>query len=511
MPGSLCRNLSENSDKQYQVLTPVRLDHVTQADDSSVSKVYVSYAQRIMITPENASSVFNNLPPSSYDDENEEPDNVFLDGFIKVFRELPKDLFVDQLVRDLHSCESSLEHMRDELFEQVKEFDNFPYGSQCHLKKRVQTRNGDLVAIKLARDIHTVVSVIEGNDITDLRDVVSAGKQRTQRSQSASCTGVRRNQHLQDQCECSTMIVELSKTVNILTADVLTMKQKFGELESLREQQMQSVEIAMIDVSKLIKTLSVAMTEGVAETKLGLERIQTECSNGMTKLKNEMKLVKQSVSECTNTVNNTSVKSVVTPKNSKVDEGRSKANTKSSTHNKPKNGTTTSVLTVNCSTPSMSKGVDSSTTEPVLQNGRLSERIVIDDDMSYSAAVSATVGQSKSRKSTVQINTNSLGEAGECSLVNTNASYTITLANRAQKKKKNEYIDERTPTRFQFESSEPLSSRPSQSNNKSTLEDDVNVSEFVKRRTKRYFFFFLGGGEGGFKPTVTQSKKIQLC
>lgn len=71
-------------------------------------------------------------------------------------------MFVNRLLLNEASCEVTLDKYRSVLFEELKESEEFPFGLQCELKRRVHTRNGDTVPVKLAYDVHSLMSVIEG-------------------------------------------------------------------------------------------------------------------------------------------------------------------------------------------------------------------------------------------------------------------------------------------------------------------------------------------------------------
>jgi hypothetical protein len=74
-------------------------------------------------------------------------------------------MFVTQILRDYHSNEQELDRIRTEYFEHLKTTHvGFPFGSDAELKRRVSTRTGDPVAIKLAQDIHTIIDVVQGGD-----------------------------------------------------------------------------------------------------------------------------------------------------------------------------------------------------------------------------------------------------------------------------------------------------------------------------------------------------------
>ena len=80
------------------------------------------------------------------DDDSEE--FVVYRGLQLLFRGLPKEMFVSRILSDTASCETKLGEMRSVLFEQLKEAEDFPYGLQAMLKRRVYTRSGDSVPIK---------------------------------------------------------------------------------------------------------------------------------------------------------------------------------------------------------------------------------------------------------------------------------------------------------------------------------------------------------------------------
>ena len=54
-------------------------------------------------------------------------------------------------------------------------------------KRRVHTRNGDTVTTKHAQDIYSLMSVLEGGEYSELKDLLARGS-RGQRSQSQSQT-----------------------------------------------------------------------------------------------------------------------------------------------------------------------------------------------------------------------------------------------------------------------------------------------------------------------------------
>lgn len=70
------------------------------------------------------------------------------------------------------SCEVKLENARVNIFERLKEVKDYPIAVQCKLKRRLHTRTGEGVPSKLAQDIHTLLSVLDGGDYGDVKGSV---------------------------------------------------------------------------------------------------------------------------------------------------------------------------------------------------------------------------------------------------------------------------------------------------------------------------------------------------
>lgn len=82
----------------------------------------------------------------------------------KLFHGLPSDLFVPRILKDYSSCETTLGHIRLMLFDTLKEIDDFSYGTDAELKRRVATKRSPPVCVKLANDIHVILSILEGDE-----------------------------------------------------------------------------------------------------------------------------------------------------------------------------------------------------------------------------------------------------------------------------------------------------------------------------------------------------------
>ena len=156
-------------------LTPVKLvgDHgeVTEA------KVPYSSGTTHIVKQELDTSSYTLFGEGSVDDLDiyDQPEHKLYMRFQSIFRGLPKEMFINRIIQCASSSEPDLENHRSMLFELVKECDEFPYGLQAELKRRVRTRNGDSVVSKLAHDVYILMSVLEGGEFSELKDIIAKG------------------------------------------------------------------------------------------------------------------------------------------------------------------------------------------------------------------------------------------------------------------------------------------------------------------------------------------------
>ena len=194
-------------------------------------------------------------------------------------------MFINRILLNEASCENKLGEMRSSLFEHLKETDDFPYGLQCQLKRRVCTRNSDSVAVKLSQDIHTLMSVLEGAEYSDMRELLSSGSGRSQRSQSSpNDTTIT--------YDSSSEIKILSDSVNTLKAEVLHLKQTQTALETARSKEIQSMKTTILGLKSDITTFTNLTRTSLNKIALSTERIESEKCLGITQLKNELKVMR---------------------------------------------------------------------------------------------------------------------------------------------------------------------------------------------------------------------------
>ena len=214
-----------------------------------------------------------------------------------LYRGLPKEMFVNRILLNKASCEVKLGEMRSHLFEQMKEDDSFPYGLQCMLKRRVATRNGDTVAVKYAYDIHTLISVLEGGEYSDTRELLSSGK--GQRSQSSSSVA---NTTMNGSSDNLGEIKSLTDSLNNLKAEFLNLKQI--AIEHARSEQITQLKSTVSSLKTDLTVLSSTVVRAVTDILLCAEQIESEKSNGIARLKSDLRVLKENVNCMQDVVDN---------------------------------------------------------------------------------------------------------------------------------------------------------------------------------------------------------------
>lgn len=161
-----------------------------------------------------------------------ESDEQYLEDYDRLsalYRQHPTDTFVHTVLRIYASDEEKLDSIRLLFFSALRENDDFPYNINSELKRRVSTRRGDPVCAKLAKDIHTLVSVLEGEDYSCLREMISNTKPRLNSQVLTNQTQAR--QSMND-------VAVLKDAVSLLQADVLLLKQKVTTNEQLHTEKL---------------------------------------------------------------------------------------------------------------------------------------------------------------------------------------------------------------------------------------------------------------------------------
>jgi hypothetical protein len=179
---------------------------------------------------------------------------IELNRLSALFCDLPSTLFVSRILLDYASDEQKLEETRVMLFSIVKENEEFPFGHHVSLKKRVITRRGEPLCVKLANDILILMSVIQGEDMSCLKDLIS-----TSRGRSKSCTAAATPPKLPAakqpvQCQCASELPVLRDSISGLQAEVLLLKQERLANERLRLNQIRDIVEMLMSVKCDVKS-----------------------------------------------------------------------------------------------------------------------------------------------------------------------------------------------------------------------------------------------------------------
>ncbi|WAR13236.1 hypothetical protein MAR_027416 [Mya arenaria] len=122
-------------------------------------------------------------------------------ALVTLYRELPRDMCVQQILREYSASESDLERLRRQYFDHLKRTAlDFPYGQDAELKRRMVTRNGEPVSARLAQDVYHIIDVTEGRDPSVLKDMISRAKTRKASVARKLYTGL--TNQPEEKCNC---------------------------------------------------------------------------------------------------------------------------------------------------------------------------------------------------------------------------------------------------------------------------------------------------------------------
>lgn len=198
-------------------------------------------------------------------DSDNENDNQYLIEYNRLsslYRQLPTDIFVQSVLRDYTSDEEKLDSVRHLFFSALRENADFPYGVQAELKRRVFTRKGEPVCVKLATDIHTLLAVLKGEDYSCLRGMISATRSRVSSQANVPTAKASSAIHSANSpANSSNDIALLKDNVASLQTDILMLKQRLSTNEQIEKEKLstvwRTVETIKADVSACSESVHV--------------------------------------------------------------------------------------------------------------------------------------------------------------------------------------------------------------------------------------------------------------
>ena len=147
-------------------LSDTQESHIECAQRPPPLEISISSRQLVRVSTGNVDSVYEDITQSSSASDN----------LMDMYRDLPKELFLSQILNDYHSDETELYTLRNKLFNELKALEEFPFASGSELKKRKHTKAGEGVAMKLCMDIYILSTVFDGAPFEDLKDLLSSSK-----------------------------------------------------------------------------------------------------------------------------------------------------------------------------------------------------------------------------------------------------------------------------------------------------------------------------------------------
>ena len=269
-------------------LTDSQESHIECAQRPRPLEISVSSRQLVQVSTDNVDNVYNDIVQSS----------SVTDKLVDLYRDLPKELFLSQILSDYHSDENELYSLRNKLFNELKDLEEFPFASTSELKKRKHTRAGEGVAMKLCTDIYTLTSVIDGGPFEDLRDLLSSSKLASQNQSICGDSGLNVGSQKEDKDKTNGNDAELSLLRGMVVgvqADILQLKEAN---RCIREEFTKDLKLVKDEIKSTKEELKSVLDSSkrnsnfIGEMQLSFDRIINEKSNGVANLRSDVKQIR---------------------------------------------------------------------------------------------------------------------------------------------------------------------------------------------------------------------------
>ena len=289
-PASVTPDYEQTAAKQ--VYTPEALNdsHIDCGQRvTSYANPNVTNRTLVNVTSENVDSVFEqiNNEHSVYSGASEKVNHV-----VKLFRDLPKDLFIGRIMSDHNSEETKLKELRNHIFTEIKNLEDFPFSLAAELKRRKQTKYGDSTALKLSGDIYTLISVFEGAPYEDLKELFSVSKSSSEvfnQSLLASNSGT---ESKATACKCEADLALFRGLLANVQSELKSLKEENELLKSNFQEQIDSIktdfESLNSDISESVEELQTT----ASSCRQLMTNMNDENSNGVASIKNDVKQIR---------------------------------------------------------------------------------------------------------------------------------------------------------------------------------------------------------------------------
>lgn len=202
-------------------------------------------------------------------------------------------MFVTQIIHDYASSDPDLEKNRSEYFEHLKSVHtNFPYGHDAELKRRVNTRSGEPVTIKLAQDIHTIIYVAKGGDVSELKPLISASRGR--KSSVFGNAKTRRDVEIRAKnysCKCGAELSALKEIIRDIQTDLLMLKQSYHTSERIRSDKMICTKSIISAMANDIKKCATLVTKHACDSETALGSLTSSLMANIIQMEDRIRLL----------------------------------------------------------------------------------------------------------------------------------------------------------------------------------------------------------------------------
>jgi hypothetical protein len=201
-------------------------------------------------------------------------------------------MFMNRLICDYRSSESDLENTRQLFFEALKSYNDFPFEFESQLKHRT-TSKSDIAVNKLANDIYTILSIMAGEDYSNMKEMISNGQHKRVQNVIETSFNVTshgdtpaRHTYSKPKSTVQVSVAEftmLKDTVLRKEADILKMKQTMQATDKFRAEQTTTIRTSVSSITVAMHDLSTCISDAVTNCKKVPDSVVSSLTETMKK------------------------------------------------------------------------------------------------------------------------------------------------------------------------------------------------------------------------------------
>ena len=253
---------------------------------TSLLNINVTPRNLVNVTQENVSSLFTEI---TEDTTNMHVPSQNVQNVLQLYRQLPKDMFLNQIISDYHSDEMELKELRNTLFSEIKCLAEFPFPIGSELKRRKKPKIGESTALKLCNDIYVLASIFEGAPFDDMKELLSISKQNYDNTQNETiCID---SSDTNTSCSHDSDIALFRSMLTTIQADLFSLKHENKSLREDYQKELKSIKADVILLKTDITESIDKLQETATDCKQVVDRVTDERYNGVTRVKNDLKIM----------------------------------------------------------------------------------------------------------------------------------------------------------------------------------------------------------------------------